>query len=135
MRGKLAVELRFDSRTLKYACEFCGESQQSSSTHPLESSPTEQQELSLRLFQANVAAAIPEKWNHVGIELDLKKPTIRTIETEKQNLQDRFIEVFDHWQKNPTPQRPFCWDTVVKVLKSPAINEPELARKISQQFC
>ena len=130
---KLALELRIDSRTLKYACEFSSESQRSSSI--LETSFTEQQELSLRLFQANVAAAIPKKWKLVGIELDLEMPTIRTIETETQNLQDRFIEVFDHWQKNPTPQRPFCWDTVVKVLKSPTINEPELARKISQQFC
>ena len=60
--------------------------------------------------------------------------TIRTIETEKRgNLQQCFAEVFDHWQRNPTPQRPFCWDTVVKVLKSPAVNEPELANNLLQQ--
>ena len=96
----------------------------------------EQQELSLRLFQANVSSAIPEKWQDVGIELDLPMSTITTIERETQgNLRLCFAKVFDHWQKNPTPQRPFCWDTIVKVLKSPAINEPVLARKISQQFC
>ena len=70
-----------------------------------------------------------------GIELNLEMGTIRTIETKTQINVDRLAEVFDHWQKNPTPQRPFCWDTVVNVLKSPAVNKPVLARKISQQFC
>ena len=116
-----------DTRTVKYS----GESQKSSSAHPLEGSPTERQELSLRLFMENVATAIPEKWQEMAIELDLPMSTIRAIEVERRgNLWHCFVEVFDYWQKNPTPQRPFCWDTVVKVLKSPAVNEPELARNI-----
>ena len=134
---KFAMEVQLPNRgsyVIKY--DSCRESQESSSAHPLEGSPTEQQELSLRLFQANVASAIPQKWEDVGIELDLPMPTICTIERERHgNLRRCFAEVFDHWQKNPTPQRPFCWGTVVQVLKSPAVNEPVLARKISQQFC
>ena len=134
---KLALEVQLPdhggTHTVKY--DSCGESKKSSSAHPLEGSPTEQQELSLGLFQANVAAAIPEKWKDVGIELNLEMGKILTVETETQRNLDRFVEIFDHWQKNSTLQRPFCWDTVVKVLKSPAVNEPVLARKISQQFC
>ena len=138
LRTKLALEIQLPNhggtRTVNY--NSYGKSQESSSAHPLEGSPTERQELSLRLFQANVAAAIPEKWEDVSIELDLPMSTIRAIETERHgNLRRCFAEVFDHWQKNPTPQRPFCWDTVVQVLKSPAVNEPVLARNISQQFC
>ena len=88
------------------------------------------------LFLENVAAAIPDKWQMVGLELDLPISTIRSIEAEKHvNLQGCFAEVFDHCQRNPTPQRPFCWDTVVKVLQSPSVNEPVLARNISQQVC
>ena len=97
--------------------------------------PTEQQELSVRLFLENVATAIPDKWQMVGFELDLSVSTIRTIEAEIHgNLHRSFAEVFDRWQKHPTPQRPFCWDTVVKVLKSAVIDEPELARKIAKDF-
>ena len=133
---KLALEVQLpdhgDIYTVKY--NTCGVSQKYSSAHSLEGSPSEK-ELSLRLFQANVAAAIPDKWKYVGIELSLEMPTIHTIETEAQRNRDRFIEVFDYWQKNPTPHRPFCWDTVVEVLKSPAVNEPDLAEKISQDFC
>ena len=71
----------------------------------------------------------------VGFELDLPMSTIRAIEIERHgNLHSCFAEVFDRWQKNPTPQRPFCWDTVVKVLRSPVIDELELARKISKDF-
>ena len=134
---KLAAEVQLPNRgsfSIKY--DSCSETQKSSSAHPLESASTEQQELSLRLFQANVASAIPDKWEDVAIELDLPMSTITTIEREKQgNLRHCFAKVFDYWQKNSTPQRPFCWDTVVKVLKSPAVNEPVLARNISQQFC
>ena len=134
---KLAAEVKLsDSRTVKHTYESCSEIQKSSSAHPLDSSPTERQELSLRLFQANVASAIPDKWEDVAIELDLPMATITTIERERQgNFRHYFAKVFDHWQKNPTPQRPFCWDTVVKVLQSPSVNEPVLARNISQQFC
>ena len=134
---KLAVEVQLPNRG-SYAIKYdsCNESQKSSSTHPFEGSPTERQELSLRLFQENIAAAIPDKWEDVGIELDLPMSTIRTIESEKHgNLRRCFAEVFDRWQKNPTPQRPFCWDTVIKVLRSPLIDEPELARKIAKDFC
>ena len=128
----LALEVKHpahgDIHTVEY--NSCDESQKYSSR-----STTEQELLSLRLFQANVAAAIPEKWKHVGIELDIPMATIRSIETETQSNLDRFVEIFDHWQKSPTPQRPFCWDTVVKVLRSPVIDEPLLAINISQQFC
>ena len=136
---KLALDVQFPNhggtRTVKY--DSCGESQESSSAHAPEDSPTERQELSLRNFQANVASAIPNKWQAMAIELDLPIATIRVIKTlEKQgNLQHCFVEVFDHWQKDPTPQRPFCWDTVVELLRSPVIDEPELARNISHQFC
>ena len=134
---KLAAEIQIPncgSYSIKY--DSCSESQKSSSAHPLDSSPTEQQELSLRLFQANVASVIPDKWEDVAIELDLPMATITTIERERQgSLRHCFGKVFDHWQKNPTPQRPFCWDTVIKVLQSTTVNEPVLARNISQQFC
>ena len=135
---KLAVEPNHDSYAVKYDSCTCNESQKLSSAHPLEGSPTEQQELSICLFQANVASAIPAKWERVGIELEIPNTmaTIHAIERENHgDLQRCFAEVFDHWQKNPTPRRPFCWDTVVKVLRSPAVNELELARNISQQFC
>ena len=120
-----------------YAVKYnsCSESQKLSSARPLEGSPTERQELSLRLFQESIAAAIPEKWQEMAIELDLSMSTIRAIETERHgNLRRCFAGVFDHWQKHPTPQRPFCWDTVIKVLRSPVIDEPELARKIAKDF-
>ena len=133
---KLAVEVQLPNRG-SYAIKYdsCIENQKSSSAHPLEGSPTERQELSLRNFQANLASAIPDKWQAMAIELDLPMSTIRAIETERRgNLQYCFADMFDCWQRHPTPQRPFCWDTVFKVLKSPVIDEPELARKIAKDF-
>ena len=132
-KTRFAMQLPTGTLAIKYD-PF---SQKSTLAHSLDlHSLAEQKELSIRLFQANISSAIPDKWQAVGIELDLPMSTIRSIEAEKHvNLQRCFAEVFDHWQKNPTPQRPFCWDTIVKVLKSPSVNEPVLARKISQQFC
>ena len=55
--------------------------------------------------------------------------TIRTIETKTQINVDRLAEVFDHWQKNPTPQRPFCWDTVVNKQKVVHNDEDIISRE------
>ena len=135
-KTRFAMQLSTGTLAIKYdpVSKNC---QKPTLAHSLDlHSLAEQQELSLRLFQANISSAIPDKWQAVGIELDLPMSTIRSIEAEKHvNLQRCFAEVFDHWQKNPTPQRPFCWDTVVKVLQSDAVNEQALARKILQQFC
>ena len=92
------------------------------------------QELSLQLFLENVASVIPDKWQMMGTQLDLPVATIHAIEAEKQENMQRFAEVFDCWKKNPSDQRPFCWDTVVKVLRSPVIDESELANKIAKDF-
>ena len=135
-KTRFAMQLSTGTLAIKYD-PFSKNCQESTLTHSLDlHSLAKQQELSIRLFQANISSAIPDKWQAVGIELDLPMSTIRSIEAEKHvNLQRCFAEVFDHWQKNPTPQRPFCWDTVVKVLQSDAVNEQALARKILQQFC
>ena len=133
---RFALQLPTGTLAIKYD-PFSERCQKPSLTHSLDlRSLADEQMLTMRLFQAHVASAIPDKWQAMAIELDLPMSTIRSIEAEKHvNLQRCFAEVFDHWQKNPTPQRPFCWDTIVKVLKSPSINEPVLARNISQQFC
>ena len=136
VRVKLAMEVELPNRG-SYAIKYdsCSKSQKSSSAHPLEDSADASKGLSLRLFQENITSVIPDKWQAMAIELDLPMSTIRTVEMERHgNLQHCFAEVFDHWQKNPTPQRPFCWDTIVKVLQSPSVNEPVLARKIANDF-
>ena len=92
------------------------------------------QELSLQLFLENIASVIPDKWQIMATQLDLPVATIRAIEAEKQENLQRFAEVFGRWEKNPSDQRPFCWDTVIKVLRSPVIDESELANKIAKDF-
>ena len=127
---KMRFSLQLPTGTLAIKYNPCSHGQQKSSLDP---HCLPEHNLSLRLFMENVAAAIPDKWQMVGIQLDLPMSIVRPIIAKKhRNLQECFAEVFDHWQKNPTPQRPFCWDTVVKVLKSPSA-EPVLAKKISQQ--
>ena len=133
---RFALQLPTGTLAIKYD-PFTERCQNPSLAHSLDlHSPADEQMLTVRLFQEHVASAIPDKWQAMAIELDLPMATITTIEKETQgNLLICFAKVFDHWQKNPTRQRPFCWDTVVKVLQSDAVNATELAREISQQFC
>ena len=135
---RFALQLPTGTLAIKYDPATSESSKQPLLAHSLDphSLAAEQQELSIRLFQENISSVIPSKWQDVGFALDLPMATITTIEKETQgNLRLCFAKVFDHWQRNPTPQRPFCWDTLVKVLKSRAINEPVLAKTISKQFC
>ena len=83
----------------------------------------------------NVASAIPDKWRKIGIGLDLPPARLNAIDTHRRgDPHDCFVDVFDHWMNQPTPQRPFCWRTVITVLQSPLISEVTLARKLRQKF-
>ena len=77
--------------------------------------------------------AIPAKWRMIGIGLDLPPALLDAIEMHRRGDPHHcFVDVFDHWMKQPTPQRPFCWHTVIMVLQS--ISEVTLARKLRQKF-
>jgi hypothetical protein len=80
-----------------------------------------------------VAAKIPEKWKQVAIQLELSMSEIKTIRQDEDDAFDRFMAVFDRWQRSSCS--PYAWKTLVTALKSTSVNEIKLAEELQREFC
>ena len=80
-----------------------------------------------------VAAIIPGKWKSVAIQLQIGMGAIDAVCRDKHDSFDRFMSILDMWERSSCP--PFTWNTLVNVLKSPSVNEKELAKQLEREFC
>ena len=80
-----------------------------------------------------VAAKIPEKWKQVAIQLELSISEIKTIRQDEDDAFDRFMAVFDRWQRSSCS--PYAWKTLVSALKTTSVNEIKLAEELQREFC
>ena len=70
----------------------------------------------------HVVANLPTKWMKFGTQVGLEKATLEKIEKDNNGkCQECFSQTIDVWKR--TKSSPFIWETVLKVLYSPAIME------------
>ena len=81
----------------------------------------------------HIAAIIPDKWKPVAIQLGLSMGEIKTIQRDENECFDRFMAVFDRWQRSSC--KPYIWKTLVTALKSRSVNENKLADELQREFC
>ena len=80
-----------------------------------------------------VAAVIPGKWKQVAIQLELSISEIKTIQRDEDDAFDRFMAVFDRWQRSSGS--PYVWKTLITALKSRSVDESRLADELQRKFC
>ena len=73
-----------------------------------------------------VALHVTTKLREIGTALALTPPELDDIEDNHQGI----TGVFQLWYE--TKRCPYTWDTLLMILKSPAVNEPELADQLIQ---
>ena len=77
-----------------------------------------------------VAAVIPNKWQQVGIVLNVSDGDLSCfVQLDSQKC---FISVFTTWRNKETS--PYTWQTVVKALQSPTVGENKLAKDINSKL-
>ena len=80
----------------------------------------------------DVAAVIPAKWRLVGVQLKLPNGTLDDIQAENAGRPGlcklSFEQVFTKWRSLGTS--PYTWETMIKALSSPAVEEVTLADKL-----
>ena len=81
----------------------------------------------------HIAAIIPDKWKQVAIQLGLSMGEIKTIQRDGDDCFDRFMAVFDHWQRSSC--KLYDWKTIITALKSRSVNENKLADELQREFC
>lgn len=73
-----------------------------------------------------VAAKIPHKWREVGIQLGVEYDKLQSTPPDSCNWV--FATVFTTWKC--CMKKDYTWAILIKVLKTPAVNEPKLAQKL-----
>ena len=81
-----------------------------------------------------VAAVIPGKWREVALGLGLDSADISRIEASVPTHQSTpcYLAVFDTWKKKGT--KDYTWDTLLKALRTPLVDESILASTIEGQI-
>ena len=82
----------------------------------------------MRELMRRVASRATDKWEMIGLELDIEQHQLNTIQSSHLNAIHRFSRVFKLWQNQADP--PFTWSTIVGVLRSPIVGENSLAQEI-----
>ena len=78
-----------------------------------------------------MATRIPAKWKLFAYNLNIADDALDEIEMKHiHDPTECFMNVFRAWKK--TQSQPFTWETVIKVLQSPAMREQEMAADIKQ---
>ena len=75
-----------------------------------------------------VASRAMDKWEVVGLQLNIELHQLRTIQKSSQSTILCFAEIFDIWERKSDP--PFTWATIVRALRSPIVNENNVAKEI-----
>ncbi|XP_064385940.1 uncharacterized protein LOC135334611 isoform X5 [Halichondria panicea] len=71
------------------------------------------------------------KWFELGLALDLSEETLKAIHKNHTVLADRFTAMLGEWfQSSPNP----TWSELVKALRSPTINRPDIAAEIEDKL-
>ena len=69
-----------------------------------------------------VVANLPSKWMDFGIQVNIGRPILDAIEKEKHaKCSDCFSQTISTWKEKESA--PFTWETVLRVLYSPAMKE------------
>ena len=77
----------------------------------------------------HIVSQIPQKWFEFGSALTITPPQMEEIkENHSSNGPSAFVDVIQIWQtKYP---RPFTWETLIVVLESSTVNEPQLVQQL-----
>ena len=74
------------------------------------------------------------KWRYLGGSLKVKESDLAVIRAECRDiLLDCLREMLSHWLGQVDPQP--CWNAIVAALRTPIVDEPQLAQTLEAKFC
>ena len=95
-------------------------------------SATSQPNSMLADLQNKVGACILDSWFTFGIQLQVPSNKLEYLSRTKFSPMECFTKVCIHWARNQTSDYPYNWETVVKVLRAPALEMNNLAEEIEK---
>ena len=77
------------------------------------------------------ADRMAHKWDFIGIQLR-QDDLVGDLRDREMPSSTKLTRILESWVESPTEDLPAEWSTIVKVLKTPAINLTTLAMKIEE---
>ena len=77
-----------------------------------------------------VAAEVPNKWEILGIQLEIDYDQLESISSRHQDNLLRFAAVFQLWKKSKSSS--YTWTTIINALRSKLVGEVQLAYELEQ---
>ena len=91
---------------------------------------------SLADLMNDVASVIPAQWRAVGIQLGLSADTLDSIQRENAGKPRVCLESFEQvltiWKRSGP--KPNTWNTIVDVLRTPAVGQSALAEELCAMY-
>ena len=82
-----------------------------------------------------VTTKVAHKWFSIGIGLGMSGEQLEEIRESSDDVPDHcFDNLFYEWEQNPHEDKPFTWDTLLKVLRSVKVGDESLAKEL-QEHC
>ena len=81
----------------------------------------------------NALHDVRTKWFDIGVELKVKIPTLKSIETRYDDDKDCLREVITEWLNKANDQA--TWESLVDALRTRVIDEPRLAAELEAKYC
>ena len=77
-----------------------------------------------------VAANARDKWERVGLQLNIEDHQLTAISMSLQDTMDCYKKVFSLWERRRDP--PFTWATIIDALRAPCVEEDKLASDLER---
>ena len=73
---------------------------------------------------------VGKKWFRLGLALGLKKPTLKKIKDENDDVDDCKLEMLTQWLEHLNPS----WRSLVDALRNPTVKHEEVADVIEKKY-
>ena len=77
-----------------------------------------------------VANKALDKWEILGLQLDIEPHRLKSIKNQADKNVLRYAEIFEIWKRRGNP--PFTWTTIIDALKAPIVEEKQLAEELEK---
>ena len=77
---------------------------------------------------------VRDSWFKIGLELDIPHTDLICFRKTHSDFSDAMCEMLMHWLKTAVDPRP-TWEAVVTALRSPLINEMNVAALLESKYC
>jgi len=77
---------------------------------------------------------VRDSWYKVGLQLDIPYTELNCFRKMYSDPSDSMCEVLMHWLKTAVDP-PATWQAVVNALKSPIVNEVNVAAQLESKYC